>query len=309
MTEIKKSSKRVYTSPYKKQKNAFNFDLTERDVRILRAVNHYRYLRVEQIKRLEFVTNSSKQSCQKRLKYLYHGGFLERIVPFVQIGNGGESTAYYLGKNGAELLAANGETIYSYTKSGQVKHMFLNHALDLSEFRINLEFALRDYPNMYLAQFVCDFEIKSHLNKTAGMAKFKLWTQLNHPTTRQKYVVYPDAKIVLKIHDKEVQALYFLEIDRGTESLNVIRDKVIGYDLYRKEKIFQKFGRFKGFRVLFQAHSKKRAQNMRKALTNLEGADLVWITAVSEVNENTLLKSPIWINDQGETRSILKSSK
>lgn len=303
-----KNKKREYTPKFKQDSKAFSFHITERDIEILKAVNRCRYLKVEQVKRLVFPENKSKQSCQKRLKYLYHGKFLGRIVPFVQPGHGGESTAYFLDKNGAELLIENGEEIYSYTKSGKVKHIFLQHALDLSEFRINLELSLKDnaFKNLYLRQFIADFEVKSNAEKLTGMSKYKLWSQLSHPVNHQKYVVYPDSKIVLKVKEKDIQRLFFLEIDRGTESLNVIRDKVIGYNLYRNAKVFQKFGKFDGFRVLFQTSSEKRAKNMRKALTDLEGEDLVWITDVSKVNEGSVLKEPIWINEKWEYKQILK---
>ena len=89
--------------------------------------------------------NKSIQSTRRRLKYLFHEGFLGRISPFIQVGQGSAETAYYLDKAGINFLQEY-EEVFVYSESGQVKHHFLNHALDLSEFRVNFEIALKNHP-------------------------------------------------------------------------------------------------------------------------------------------------------------------
>jgi hypothetical protein len=284
------------------------FLLTDRDIDILRAVNRYRYLRTGQIHRLIFPNCHSNQSARRRLKYLYHNTFLERIIPYIQAGKGSGEIAYFLGKNGFELLQEEGEAFPPYSKEGRVSRLFLNHALDISEFRLILERSLSGNAIVGLKRFTADFELKGHIENAVGKKRYKLFDEVKHPVNRESYFVHPDALIILqgKGEFRDFQKLYFLEIDRGTESHSRIRDKVIGFNLYLKLGIFQKFGKFDRFLVLFQTSSAKRADNIRKLLLDQEGSDLVWVTDVSRVSEETLLHGKIWQDDTLEYRSLLK---
>ncbi|CAM2005275.1 hypothetical protein [Acanthopleuribacter pedis] len=85
-----------------------------------------------------------------------------------------------------------------------------------------------------------------------------------------------------------------------------IQDKIIGYQLYHQQKVFQKFGPFSGFRVLIQTTSPKRAKNMRHALLNMAGTELAWITDREQVWEDTVLSGEIWQDHELEIKSILK---
>ena len=306
---MSKLPKRPYTPIMERQDNV-RFRLQVRDMEILKVVNRYRYLRTNQIKRLVFPENRSIQSTRKRLKYLFHNGFLGRINPFVAPGAGQPDTAYYLEKSGAEMLTEYfpDETIHLYGKAGRVQYAFLSHALELSEFRMYLEIALKDHPRVRLSRFIADFEIKRHTQNAIGKNRYKLFHEIEHPSTRQRFIVYPDALIILKGvgQYEHIQKLYFLEIDRGTEGLRRIQEKVIGYHLYHTQSIHRKFGKFKNFKVLFQTTSPKRTQNMRKGLLDMAGNDMVWITDREQVWENTILKDPIWLDHEMQLKSIMK---
>lgn len=293
-----------------------NFRLTDRDFEILKAVNRYRYLRTGQVKRLFFSEAVSPQTARRRLKNLADSGFryLGRIEPYVQIGKGNAENAWYLDRGGEELLRAYKVPLASYSrkKSGKVKHHFLAHALDLSEFRVTLELALREYPFVELGRFIADFELKDHTEKAVGMAVFRLYKELRHPVDRSRtYVVHPDALIILRGKGEyhSFQRLYFLEIDRGTETLSVLRDKVVGYSLYLSEGVYRKFGKFDRFRVLFQVPSPTRAENLRKELTGTDGSDLVLITDVAQVTEDALLTKPIWKDVGGNAMALLRTKE
>lgn len=288
---------------------AVTFALTARDLDILRAVNRYRYLKTGQIQRLVFPACHTVQSARRRLKYLYHNGYLGRVAPLVKLGEGGGETAYYLDRPGIELLADEGEPILAVARAGRVRHRFLEHALDLAEFRVNLERALLHHPIVTLKRFIADFELKAHTEAAIGKKRYRLYDEVVHPGNRQRYTVYPDALIVLQgqVAYADFQRLYFLEIDRGTEGLHVIRDKVIGYNLYRRLGVYQKFGPFDRFLVLLQTSSPRRAAHLQTALTNLEGADLVWLTDVAQVRDHTLLAAPIWTDSAGVARTLLKT--
>lgn len=286
-------------SRYRREGNV-SFVLTARDVDILRAVNRCRYLRTGQIHRLVFPDCRSNQSARRRLKYIYHNQYLGRIAPFTQAGQGSGEMAYFLDQAGAEFLRDVGKEPLSLPRNHRVRHAFPWHALDIADFRVHLECALR--------RFTADFELKEPTKSAIGNKRYRLYDEVLHPINKQRYVVYPDALIILqgKGEHQGFQRLFFLEIDRGTAPLGAIRDKVIGYNLYRRLGIFKKFGRFDRFRVLIQTSSQKREANIRTALTDQEGADLVWVTDVSRVTEKTLLEAEIWQDEKRHLRSVLK---
>lgn len=300
--------KKKHLSKHKREPSGIKFVLTDRDIEILKAVNRCRYLKTSQIKKLVFADNKTIQPTRRRLKYLYHNKFLDRVVPFVQIGKGEAETAYFLDKEGTELLKDSEEEIYVYSKTGQVKHHFLSHALGISEFRINLEIALKNHTVIDLKRFTADFEIKAHTKEAVGKKIYKLFDEVTHPINKGRYIVYPDALIVFQGKGKysEYQKLFFLEIDRGTEGLSRIQNKIVGYHIYFQQKIFTKFGKFKDFTILLQTNSTKRAQNIRKSLTDLNGTQFLWITTHNKANEKTILHNPIWQDHELNMRSLLK---
>jgi hypothetical protein len=310
MAEIPQVTKKTYLPQHERIPGGIAFTLTDRDIDILSAVNRCRFMRTGQIWRLVFPGNTSMQSCRRRLKYLYHNEFLERVVPFVQIGKGSAETAYCLGKLGRAFLETEGEKIRTFSREHQVGRTFLHHALDITEFRVHLETALRDHPVVALHRFTADFELKSHIQQAVGKHRYKLYEEVVHPVNRRKYPVFPDALIILRGRDDfaKYQRLYFLEVDRGTMGLERIREKVIGYNLYKQLKIYQKFGWFSSFTVLFQTSSSKRATNVRTALTDQAGSELVWVTDVGKVRESTVLSEAIWVDSELNNRCVVKNT-
>jgi hypothetical protein len=292
------------------------FRLTERDIAIIEAVNRFRYLRTGQIKRLLFPDNRSKQSVQKRLRNLSHPSqrYLGKILPYVQIGqhNAGADTAYFLGPAGVQLLIARGVSVsdYAHGNSGRVRHFFLEHALQISEFRVHLELALADAQSVELHRFTADYELKSQAASHTGRRASKLRHEILHPRVNKTFLVHPDALIVLRGKDpfQHVRRLLFLEIDLGTESRDRIRDKVIGYHLLRETGLFRKFGEFQRFRVLLQTNSPRRAENLRAALADIEGEDLVWITEQTQVSRQSIATEPIWRDHKNRMRSIVRAA-
>lgn len=290
------------------------FRLTERDIAIIEAVNRFRYLRTGQLRRLLFRDNRSKQSVQKRLRNLSHPSqrYLGKILPYVQVGqhSNGADTAYFLGPAGMQLLHARGVPVsdYAHDNSGRVGHYFLEHTLAISEFRLHLELAVSGELPLAIHRFITDYELKGHTGAQSGRRRaYRLHHEIRHPRTNKTFLIHPDALVVLGGRDPadSPRRLFFLEVDRGTESQGRLRDKAIGYHLLRETKLFQKFGTFERFRVLFQTNSARRAENIRAALANIEGEDLVWTTDESLVNEHTIVTGRIWRDHKNKPRCIV----
>lgn len=292
----------------KRQSGGVRFQLVDRDIEILQALNRYRFLQTGQIRTLLFPQNTTLQSTQRRLKYLYHNKYINRIIPLFQVGQGSPETAYYLDKKGIALLEDQGEEIGSYARPGQISFQYLTHSLAISQFRVNLEVALKDHPIIELHRFVADYEIKGQTEAAIGKHKYKLFDQVQHPISKESYTVYPDALIILKTKpdQKPYQRLLFLEQDQGTESLTRIKEKTTGYALYKKQDIFKKFGKFDTFTVLVITTSERRAANMRHFLTDVDGSDLVLITDAKKITAETILSELIWMDSKLELRAIVK---
>lgn len=286
------------------------FRLTDRDMAIIRAVNRYRYLRSGQINRLFFPGNISKQSCQKRLKYLFHNGYLDRIFPYVQLGTenkeASSDVAYRLDKKGVEYLSSIDDDVIYPTRKRRVRHEFLQHSLDLSEFRVCLELALAALSGYQLRLFVPDFLQKEGATGLTGFKRYRLYDEIRDPATGEMVVFYPDAMVVLEAIGSEARRLYFVEIDRGTEGLQTIRRKIRAYQLYARNKLFAKFGPFQNFAVLFQTSSERRAANMVKLIAEMDYGLQVLITHAAIVTEETVLTDPIWQQREGNSLSLIK---
>jgi hypothetical protein len=291
--------------------------LTSRDLAVLRAVNRYRYLKTSQIQRLLFPEAATLQTTRRRLRKLAHPawGYLGRISGSAQAGDGRPEMAYCLGEAGAALLNGMGEPLVPYPCSrpaGGGRHLFLEHALGISEFRVSLELALREQPVIALQRFVHEDELKTHLRRGIKKDAYKLYNRLPHPRTQREYVVHPDALLVLAARgqpakDKQKkQRLFFLEVDRGTEPLRVIRDKVIGYQLFRQSGAFRKFGDFADFLVLFVTNSERRVRNLRETLTDVPGEADVWIAQDTKISKDTVLKGAVWLAHDGQFCAVLR---
>ncbi|MGC1953285.1 MAG: replication-relaxation family protein [Gammaproteobacteria bacterium] len=305
------------TKPKSKPQAPRRFRLTERDWEILRMLNRYRYARTSQVRRLLFPATASPQMARRRLSNLADSAYryAERIKPYVQIGNGSAECAWHLDRGGEELLRALGDELVAYPRhkrAGRVKHAFLAHALDLSEFRLVLELALQNHPMIELHRFTGEHELKRNVTAAIGADAYRLYDRVidPHAIQGQSFKVAPDALVVLKGKGRfaDARQLYFVEIDRGTEGLGRLRDKVIGYGLYHELAVYRKYGHFTGFLVLFQVPSPRRADDLLRALAGTRGAELVWVTDSAHVTETTVLSTPIWLDQRGERKTLLKTT-
>lgn len=302
------SPDRRYLPKIGRTPKAMNFVLTERDLAILEALGHYRYLRTGQVSRLIFPASKTVQSARRRLKYLYHAGYVGRIQPMTDNALGHAEMAYFLELSGADLL--DDDALPKFSRKGMVKPLFLRHALDVSEFRLNLELAVHATPGIDLHRMVMDFELKSHTENAVGRRRYRLFDEVVDPIGKRKLVVHPDMLFVLKAETEQgrvFQRLFFVEIDRGTEGLRVIADKLTGYHLYKREGVFRKFGDFTDFRVLIQTNSEKRAMNIHELTGRFDGAVDAWATQDRLVTDESLLHDAIWSKPGDEApATILK---
>src|ERR1035438_6757161 len=127
--------------------------LTERDRQIIRLVHRHRFLRSHQIIAL---LGSSQQHLLRRLKLLYHHGYLER--PRCQVDSyyrpGSRHIIYGLRNKSLTLLKRElGDDFRDVSwgeKNRGVGRIFLEHALLVSDVMVSLELACRKHDGIRL---------------------------------------------------------------------------------------------------------------------------------------------------------------
>ena len=285
-------------------------ELTERDQQIIRLVYRYRFLRSHQIVAL---VGDSSQQVLRRLKLLYHHGFLER--PRAQLTyyyqSGSRSIVYGLGNKGAALLKRElGDAFREVSwgeKNRSLGRMFLEHALLVSDVMVAIELACRMSGRVRLVH-------QDKLESSGTNRSFR-WRAQVSPNLRLGVV--PDRVFALEslAQDGKTERAYFvLEADRGTMpvkrgnlSQTSFYRKLLAYEATWSQSLHQsKFG-FHRFRVLTVTKSAARVKSLVDACAELERGHGLFLFADKAILENPdLLFSPIWQSGrQGETAHLI----
>ena len=287
--------------------------LTERDREIIRLVERFRFVRSSHICSL---IPGSPQQVLRRLKLLYHHGFLER--PRAQIDyyhqGGSRHIVYGLGNKGASLLKQElGVAIDRHDwgeKNRSVGRIFLEHALLVSDVMVTIEIACRRTG----IQLLTCREL-AVVDPITGQRRPFRW-QVNI-SKRQKLGIIPDYVFALDFNDRSGtgnRAIFFLEADRAT--MPVIRKNLSQTSFYRKLRAYEatwsqlihqtQFG-FNRFRVLTVTTSAARVKSLIEACSQLQRGQGLFLFADRAVSENPAnIFLPIFQTGKGgETVSML----
>jgi hypothetical protein len=253
--------------------------------------------------------SGSAQQLLRRLKLLYHHGYLTR--PRAQIDyyhHGGSSEMVYcLGRNGASLLKMElGDMFRSVPwdeDNNSDRRVFLKHALLVSDIMVAIELACRRHGIRFLSE--------QDLAKSNQPFRWKMNVH------GQKCSVAPDRVFALESAgpDGTIQRSYFfLEADRGT--MPVIRKTLSQTSFYRKllayeatwsQTIHEKRFGFSRFRVLTVTNSAVRVKSLIDACSKLKSGHGLFLFADPEIlalPRNIL--SHIWRTGRaGQTATLL----
>ena len=267
---------------------------TQRDREIIFLVHRHRFLRSQHIIAL---LHGSPQQVVRRLKLLYHHGYLER--PRAQLeyyGRGGSrSMVYGLSNKGAKLLE---KELRISPSGGEKDHdigqVFLEHALLVSDMMVSIELACRKLGGIKLL----------YEDQLAAQSKeIKFQWQVKIPDQGVKLGVIPDRVFALDYmdHSGEVQRVhYFLEADRGT--MPVVRSGLTQTSFYRKllayeatwtQKIHQRKLGINRFRVLTVTTNAMRVKSLIDACSRLKRGHGLFLFADRAILEKDPF-SAIW---------------
>jgi hypothetical protein len=287
-----------------------NAKLTNRDISLLLDVYKYRYLSVEQVQRLHF---PSKRTTYKRLQILTNQNYLKAFtVPSIP------GRVYYLDKPGAEVVAgelcvAVEELAWHRSQKSPKDYYFLRHFLAINDFRILITKACEQNP-VILKGFIPEY-IGDKTN-TGDVKKYIRDRVCDVTNSAFAYSHTPDAVFLLE--KAATPALFFLEIDRGTE---VVSDQERGvlkcikfYLNYWQEEKYRRFekdfvcGFLSTFRVLIITTSGERIKNIRAAVTALSFPDesvkrFFWITTQARIARDGVFGN-IWVSLHRDDQTV-----
>lgn len=275
--------------------------LTNRDSKILIDIYRYRYLSISQIKELYF---PSLQTTYRRLRALSKLGMLKGYrAPSIP------DSIYYLDSKGAEVVAqALQVTVedlgWHRTSRAPKDYYFLQHFLEVNDFRIALTLgcprvglSLVGFIPEYLTEKTPQGELKKYIKDIV--------CNINNQEEAISHT--PDA--VFALGKNQSAALFFLEVDRGTE---VISDEYKGvlkmfkfYLNYLTSGSYQRYqtdfncNSFRLFRTLFVTTSATRIANIREVVSNFpfpfaeKAKKLIWLTEQKNINPTTIFQE-IW---------------
>lgn len=284
--------------------------LTERDRDILRHVHRHRFLRSSHLATL---IGGSPQQLLRRLRLLYHHGYLER--PRAQIDyyhrGGSRCLAYGLGNQGAALLQQERSRSDWSAKNTTVGRLFLEHALMVSDVMTALEVACRRNGRVRLL-IGEDIPLPA---ETSRLREPFQW-RVNLPN-RAKLGVIPDRVFALEFlaqpKDRN-RVLCFLEADRATMPVarrtltrSSFQRKLLAYETTWTQGLHEaRFG-FQRFRVVTVTTSAARVASLVETSRQLSrGQGLFLFTDLASLTaHDDLLTFPFQSGRAGQTTTLL----
>jgi hypothetical protein len=247
--------------------------LGDRDREILRDVGRLRFMSGGQVARLHFAEGTPvgrQRRAQATLRRLTDDGYLSRLPRRVGgVGSGSERFVYQLGYRGQREVRPD-RRARTPEDSGW---LFVEHALAIADLVVELSEADR-----------------------AGQCEV-LHVQ-SEPAVWRHYVGTSGRVLVLKpdlglhVVADSASLVWFIEVDRATESLKRIRTKARQYlDYWRSGREQERLGAFP--RVLWSVPDEKRAEALCRTLAELpDPAAEMFVVAVAKNSARAVLAQP-----------------
>lgn len=270
------------------------FRLTKRDQEIVAAVYTHRALTTPQIETL-FFPDSKYTRCSRRLKRLFHYGFLERDEQAQTLTEGRRPLVYFLDEKGAQLLChlhdLEPDEIDWHPRENQVGHRFIEHLLATNDVRVAIEVAADRN----------GWTIETWLNeKTLKSREAKDYVELTGPRGgKRRAAVVPDGYFVFRADEYVYHHL--VEVDRRTVVGQAKRwrtrdwaRKIRVYLAYYKSGKYQERYETKSLRVLTVTTGERRLANLKEITEDVGGKSRFWFTTFDLATPKNVLTEPIW---------------
>ena len=284
--------------------------LTVRDTELLLSLYKYRLLSVAQVERLFF---PSTQTARRRIRILAADGYVstfrapgvpDRIAHLAPRGLA--VVAVSMGASAADLGSA---------RTQPKDHYFLRHALAATDFRIAVALACSRHPDVSLRGFLDDRVVEKTERGLLRRYLRDVTADIRAPEVKVGHT--PDGVFALAHCDST--ALFFVEVDRGTESvanhehgfaktLRFYLNYLVGGGYTRYEQEFGVMSPFSTVRVLVLTSSRRRLENIRSVGAGLRfeparALSFIWLAELGAVTTETVFSTP-WVSlDPGYTNT------
>lgn len=246
--------------------------LTERDLKVPELVKDYKYLTTTQLWTLLY---PSKQKAQTRLKKVWKCGLVKRFAYPVLVVEGGR-----------------GEYVYHLCDLPKMSFSKLEHTIKLNDIRIAFVKACQESRKIKLVGFIPEYK-----KKAIGKAATR---DSGYSRTEKKSGIQPDGILCLENQDSKKRALFFIELDLGTERIKTSRpgvysflEKLLVYKEWMLNQNWKEWDQkfqysFSGFRVLVVMNRKTRIQKLRNELTKLGIKKFIYLAEGAKIQTESV---------------------
>ena len=266
-------------------------NITPGDIVILSHIAEYKILTVRQ---LSAITQRTIQVIRRRLRFLEEEQFIIMIERGFGKGPGRRENIVILTQRGIELLSL--KKILSphaaYITSESSNSIFIDHDLLVNWFFIHLLQIERMRP-----QFTTQHLTANSHSITEGKAEKPLLMERLSAgkASEETYTMIPDGVFIITDRESDKTILFFLEADRGTESLvktenspGDIRHKITGYQALFRSNRYKRYDRifnakFNGFRLLFLTINLGRKKSICDFVQTMRPSDFIWVADQSQM--------------------------
>lgn len=244
----------------------------QNDIFILFYLQKYGFLTLRQIQKLLTEQPQHKETIARRLRILERCGYIKHFG-YVRVAWGRAPKVFYLTENGFEVLIENKipENLlgrYKKRNKPQWSPVF-RHRIELVDLFISLELSAKRFPNLEVERIFLEYNRNAkNQSETADFIADK-----QHLEDK----LIPDGAFILKNSQTQTASLYFMELDRSTETIisqiapnsagASLQDRMRKYEQYLLSRNFAKkyaqWGAFEVFTLLFVTTSERRIDNIR----------------------------------------------
>jgi hypothetical protein len=257
-----------------------NLTLSEQAAVGLFFIQRYRFLTIDQFAR---ATALKRSTAADQLRMLERHSLLGYFGNTGLGGRGKTPKVYFLTRRGWEVLARESgvpaELIGSF-KEIHVQTRWspqMDHRLATIDVMLAAEGAVHERSQLSIVRTFLDYR---RVKRGSHIVRETLDYVAKEETTDNRII--PDAAFVLENIESGRRALFFLEVDMGTERIisQITRDKKLSllhklaqYDVYlqgmRYRQTYAPFGDFRFFTLLFITQSEQRVDNIRRGMAAL----------------------------------------
>jgi hypothetical protein len=274
MSEVGSTSR---AKRFERRQTPTPFQLTERDLRILRHVGRHRFLSSKHLARLD---GGSQQNVLRVLRVLFDHQYLDR--PYTQLAHmpisGPRPMVYGLGRRGAQALrdhSVHADASDWTERNKRAGAKFIEHTLAIADFMVGLEIACRERGDIKLLH---EREILANAPERTQKSREPLRLVVSGLSNKLGVSsVIADGLFGLAFSD-ESAAYFLLEVDRGSmpvfrsnfERTSYNRKLLVYWEAWKKKLHVEQFG-VSQIRVLTITDSAKRVDNMLSAVDEITG--------------------------------------